>query len=238
VLTPVAGSIAATTITVRLNASGAGSYTGNITHAATGLTTVNLAVSGNAVLPPGLTVTASLQPFAQVLFTPSAAQSYTVSGNNLTGNVTITPPTRYEISVNGGSSWSLAPVTITPSAGVVNAIVMVRLNAPFTGSFNGNIVHSTPGSAAVNLAVTGTVSVQQLYTAYPNPVNRILHVSHPVMAESASLRLYDYAGQLIMEQKVAPNSSETAINVERLPHGVYNIHYIHGTEVKVMRFIK
>jgi pectin methylesterase-like acyl-CoA thioesterase len=238
VLTPASGTIATTTITVRLNATSAGTYAGNITHATTGATTANVAVTGTAVPPPGLTVTANLQPFAQVLFTPSAVQSYTVSGSNLTGNVTITAPLRYELSVNGGSSWTLAPVVLTPSSGSINTTVMIRLNSPFAGTFNGNIVHSTAGSANVTIPVEGTTSVQQMYTTYPNPVYRILYVSHPVLPDPATLTIYNMAGQKIAVYNVQPNTSETPINVEHLTHGIYSLHYIRGNELHVMRFLK
>ena len=47
VLTPASGTIASTTIRVRLNASAPGTYSGNITHVSTGATSVNFAVTGN-----------------------------------------------------------------------------------------------------------------------------------------------------------------------------------------------
>lgn len=49
VLTPTANTVAATTISVRLNAATAGTYAGNITHTSTAATTVNVAVTGTKV---------------------------------------------------------------------------------------------------------------------------------------------------------------------------------------------
>ena len=65
---------------------------GNISHVSTGATTVNLAISGVTVLAPSITVTQSLTQFLQIIGSPSPAQTYNVSGANLTGNLTITPP--------------------------------------------------------------------------------------------------------------------------------------------------
>ncbi|WP_426058822.1 pectinesterase family protein [Hymenobacter sp. B1770] len=52
VLTPTANTVAATTISVRLNASAVGTYAGNITHASTGAVTQNVAVTGSKVNTP------------------------------------------------------------------------------------------------------------------------------------------------------------------------------------------
>lgn len=52
IISPASGTIATTTIYVRLNASTAGSYSGNIVNASTGATSVNVAVSGTAINAP------------------------------------------------------------------------------------------------------------------------------------------------------------------------------------------
>ncbi|GAB3876540.1 hypothetical protein GCM10028824_34270 [Hymenobacter segetis] len=52
VLTPTANTVAATTISVRLNAATAGTYAGNITHTSTAATPVNVAVTGTKVNTP------------------------------------------------------------------------------------------------------------------------------------------------------------------------------------------
>ncbi|MDO7848313.1 pectinesterase family protein [Hymenobacter sp. M29] len=49
VLTPTANTVAATTISVRLNATAAGTYAGNIVHTSTAATTQNVAVTGSKV---------------------------------------------------------------------------------------------------------------------------------------------------------------------------------------------
>ena len=52
VLTPAANTVAATTISVRLNAATAGTYAGNITHVSTAATSQNVAVTGTKVNTP------------------------------------------------------------------------------------------------------------------------------------------------------------------------------------------
>jgi pectin methylesterase-like acyl-CoA thioesterase len=159
VLTQTAGSLNTTTISVRLNASAPGSYAGNITNTSTGAVAVNVPVTGATVPPPALAATGTLAAFKQSKGTPSAVQTYTVTGSNLTSNITVTPPAGFEVSANA-TTWSgnTAPLVLTPAAGTINATVSVRLNAATAGSYSGNIVQATTGAAAANIAVTGVTT--------------------------------------------------------------------------------
>ncbi|AHJ99457.1 pectinesterase family protein [Hymenobacter swuensis] len=112
---------------------------------------------------PALTVTGSLGAFTQYAGGPSAAQSYTVAGENLTAPVLITPPAGYEVSANG-TTWSTSAnsLSLAPTAGVLAATtVSVRLNAAAVGSYAGSISHTSTGAVAVTAAVTGTATNQQ-----------------------------------------------------------------------------
>ena len=108
---------------------------------------------------PTITVSGNLGPFAQYLTGTSAVQTYSVSGVNLTGDLTITAPANYEISPNGGTQWysSATPVVLPQTNNAVAATtISVRLNATAAGTYAGNIVHTSAGAAATNVAVTGT----------------------------------------------------------------------------------
>jgi pectin methylesterase-like acyl-CoA thioesterase len=123
-----------------------------------GLTTHQTATVQVSSVPTITANTAALGAFAQYQTGTSAVQTYTVGGENLTGDLTITPPANYEISANGGSTWATnaAPLVLTPAANTVPATtISVRLNAAAAGTYAGNIVHSSPGATAQNVAVTG-----------------------------------------------------------------------------------
>lgn len=159
VLTPVSGTVAAATVTVRLNASTAGNFSGSIAHSSTGATTVNVAVDGSALPASFITLTGTVTPFNQVLGTPSASQNYSVEAVGLTQDLTITPPVDYEISSDGGATWHTAtsPLVLTPSAGIVTATTLaIRLNSTTLGSHSGSVAHVSAGAATMNLALTGT----------------------------------------------------------------------------------
>jgi pectin methylesterase-like acyl-CoA thioesterase len=237
-LTQASGTVAATTISVRLNANASGNYSGNIIHTSTGATAVNVAVSGTTVPPPSITLTQSLTQFVQVIGNPSPSQSYTVSGANLTGSVTITPPLRYELSLNG-SNWQTSPVTLTPTGGVLSpATINIRLNGIVTGTYNGNLAHATPGLAAVNLPLAGFVTINQQYSIYPVPAYRTVYISHPQMATPAVITIYTIAGEKMKVVYTLPNNFETPIDVSNFREGIYLVELNTGTEKKILRLLK
>ncbi|HEY6505703.1 MAG TPA: pectinesterase family protein [Chitinophagaceae bacterium] len=174
VLTQAGGVVAATTISVRLNAPALGAYSGNISNVSSGTATVNVAVSGNTVPVPSITVTGTLNAFFHTVGTPSAAQTYTVSGADLAGNITITPPVNFEVSGDGGTTWktNTAPLVLTPAGGIVaSTTVSVRMNATTAGASSGNIVHTSSGAPTVNLAVTGNALPTPLITVAPGTLS-------------------------------------------------------------------
>ena len=108
---------------------------------------------------PQLQVSAnSLQAFTTTaLATPSAEQSFTVSGSNLTADVTVTAPADFEISLSSGSGFG-NNVTIPVLSGSLSATtVYVVYNPQTNNSASGNITVSSTGAADRTVAVSGTV---------------------------------------------------------------------------------
>lgn len=114
---------------------------------------------------PTITRTGTIGSFLQGLGTPSAAQTYTISGVNLLNSVSINAPAGFEISING-TTWnnSSIPIVLTQDANgnIANTTIHVRLNATTAGAYSGNIVHTSTGAATVNFAIAGTVQTDPL----------------------------------------------------------------------------
>jgi hypothetical protein len=96
---------------------------------------------------------------------PSATQTFVVSGSNLTpasGNVTITPPTHYEVSVTSGTSgFSSSPLTLayTGSGTFAQNTVWVRLKAGFNnGTYNSETISLSGGGASATVTCNGVVT--------------------------------------------------------------------------------
>jgi hypothetical protein len=148
-----------TTIYVRMViALGVGSYAENIVLSATSTNPVNVPCSGT--VSPAPTITASTSALAGFIYSgvgPSAEQSFTVTGSNLTGNISITPPANFQISTGtGGSFVSTNPITLTKdgSGNVASTTIYVRLS---TGTPPVTV-------APVNLTLTSTGAISQNVT--------------------------------------------------------------------------
>jgi hypothetical protein len=118
-------------------------------------------LSGGGEDGPVVSATASLQSFSQFIGSPSTVQTYTISGNNLTDDITVTPPASYEVSADNGTTWftNSAPLVLNHTSGTVaSTTISVRLNAASEGTYAGSIAHTSPGAAAVNVAVTGSAT--------------------------------------------------------------------------------
>ncbi|MBK6344315.1 MAG: hypothetical protein IPF68_00005, partial [Bacteroidales bacterium] len=112
-------------------------------------------------------VPTSLSGFSTVAGTASTAQTFTISGTNLTANLIVTAPTNYEVRENESGSYG-SSVSFTPSSGTVTEkTIQVRIAAGASvGSPSGNVVCSTIGATSQNVAVSGTVSAPPTITFY------------------------------------------------------------------------
>ncbi|QNA44251.1 pectinesterase family protein [Lacibacter sediminis] len=124
-------------------------------------------ISGTATASasPTILATASFSNFTQTIGTPSAVQKATVSGTNLTGDVTVTAPTNYEVSLNGTTFTS--SVVLSPTSGTITSTeVSVRLNATTAGTYNGTISVACGAATTKTLAVNGIASNPIVAPAY------------------------------------------------------------------------
>lgn len=127
------------------------------TYDGTGYTALENYLNGVQNTDPSIAVGGTIKNFSQSGASPSDVQTYTVAGYNLTGNVTITPPAGYELSLDG-TTWygSANPIVLTTTAGSLSSTtIRVRLNASAQGTYAGNITHASAGAATTNVAVTG-----------------------------------------------------------------------------------
>ncbi|MFB9088587.1 YDG domain-containing protein, partial [Flavobacterium paronense] len=116
-----------------------------------------------AFSPPTISVTGTLVAVNTTYGTASATPtSFSVSGVDLTDDITVTPPAGYEVSTTIGSGYANS-LGLTQTSGIVNATdIYVRLKATATvaGSpYAGTITLVSAGAATINVAtVSSTVS--------------------------------------------------------------------------------
>ncbi len=105
---------------------------------------------------PVLTVSSNSLAFGNVqTATVSIPQTYTVSGTNLTADVTVTAPTGYTICTTSGGSYTTT-LTLSQTAGsVATTTIYVRFSPVVVQAYNGNITNVSTGATTQNIAVTG-----------------------------------------------------------------------------------
>lgn len=161
-VTPGSGTISGVSIYVRIKASASvGTPSGNVVITSSTANTVNVAVSGTVTsVAASITTVGTLSAFSSVSGTASTTQTFTISGSNLIGSITITPPAGYELSSNG--TTFLSSLTLTQSGGTLPGqpvTIYVRLSASnAAASYSGNIACTASGATTQNVAATGTTS--------------------------------------------------------------------------------
>ncbi|MCZ7606712.1 MAG: hypothetical protein M5U25_11720 [Planctomycetota bacterium] len=166
------GTWGPTTIWARIKSTAPlGAVSGNITHASSGATTVNVSVTGSVTTPPSLSVNpSSLNLGTTPQGTAGSILSYAINGTATTAATDITAPAGVELSFNQ-TTWS--PTLQIGSTGTwPNTTVYVRIAASATaGAISGNITNATTGATTQNVAVTGNVTPPPTLLATPDTLN-------------------------------------------------------------------
>ncbi|MDF2432967.1 MAG: hypothetical protein JWP44_2598 [Mucilaginibacter sp.] len=133
--------------------------------------TFSYTVSPASVILPSVTVSTATGLISACAGSPSAnpnIQQFTVSGTNLTSDITTAAPTGFEISLSSGNGYN-SSLTIPQAGGTVNNTVVYVRSAAYApvGNENGNVV-LTSGAATQNVAVTATINALPTVNSVPN----------------------------------------------------------------------
>jgi pectin methylesterase-like acyl-CoA thioesterase len=209
-------------------------------------------IKGSATeIAPVITTNESLNDFAQAVGAPSAMQTYTVAGSDLTAGIMITPPLNFEVSANGGTTWSTnaSPLLLSLAGNAIaETTISVRLNASAAGMFSGNIGHTSQGAPAVAIAVSGTstdavtglpalMKDGEIFIS-PNPVETSLVLHYPVAKNKGVISVYSTTGIKIVAVATEPFSEKQDIDVASLGSGLYLAEYCTQNERVIVKFIR
>jgi hypothetical protein len=133
------------------NGSGSGYSPGN-----TFTINANTTLYAQDTANPDISVSTNTIAFGPVAVNgTSSEQSYSVSGGNLTADITLNAPSGFVISTTSGSGFG-SSLTLTQSGGTVSATtIYVKFSPTAQQSYSGNIAHTSTGAVEVDVAVTG-----------------------------------------------------------------------------------
>lgn len=142
-----------------------------VTRGATGSSTTAKVVIDDVTIQqsttPQITLSQTALTFTQVSGVPSQSQSVNVSGSNLIGNVTLTPPTNFEVSLSATSGFTSSLNLVPTSGNLVSTPIYVRLNSATIGSFTDNLVVFSSQVTTQNVALTGACVIPTVTNPIP-----------------------------------------------------------------------
>jgi hypothetical protein len=121
--------------------------------------TPSTAVENTTTTTPLITLSkTTLTNFGSVIIgTNSLEQSYAVSGANLLSNITITPPTGFQISTTSGTNFDTTAITLSPLNGTVASTIMyVRFSPKSGGVVSKMFTHTSDSAVTKTVTVGGT----------------------------------------------------------------------------------
>ena len=132
---------------------------------------------------PVLTITGTLSPLTTVYGTPSASESFSISGAYLTSGLLVTPPAGFELSANGSTFSNTATIANTGTA--LSAPVFIRLAAATpVGVYSGNITLSSTNAVDVSLLMPNSTVTPAALTVTANSLTRTLGMPNPALTLS------------------------------------------------------
>ncbi len=171
-LTQSGGTVNPTTVYVRMSIGLSTAVYGPsaLTLTSSGATTKSVACSGRVVSSAQLmSSTTAMNGFGYQAAAggPSTQQFIVVSGSSLTNDITITPPTNYEISTTSGSGFQSTPISLTRTSGRVNpTLIYIRLKSSLSANnYNETLQITSSGATAINVLLVGKVYVSPLVSA-------------------------------------------------------------------------
>jgi hypothetical protein len=140
---------AGATVTVTYNPAAAGNHTGTITLSSSGAQAVTVALTGNATEPVRtITATPATLNFT-TLVSQTVTQTFNVSGENLTGNLTLALD-----DANG--VYSISPTTITAAQAMAGNVPVTVTYAPTAfGIQSATVTISGGGAPAATVTLNG-----------------------------------------------------------------------------------
>lgn len=108
---------------------------------------------------PDIAVSEASGVISACVGSPSAStQQFTVSGSDLTSNITVTAPAGFEVSINPAGGFTNTFFLVAQGSSVSQRTIYVRLKAAGTpANLSGFVTLTTPGGVTKNVAVKGTI---------------------------------------------------------------------------------
>ena len=127
----------------------------------------DLTIEGNIIDVSSSTISTSKSSisFSTIIVgAPSVSKSFIVAGFGLTGDLTVTPPTGYEISLSESSGYTSELNFPQVDGRVTSTLIYVRMTGVSVGVFNSNLALTSPNITTKHITLSGNCIVQPTRT--------------------------------------------------------------------------
>ena len=243
ILTPEADKTLSQVIAINFNPTAEKAYKATLSHTGGGSSPVAINLQGTGIAPPTPTLILNPTELAFGDLSTDAApakQNYTITGTNLTSNVTLA------LTGDGSAAFTITSPTntiLTPEADkTLSQVIAINFNPTTEKSYKATLTHTGGGSSpvAINLTGTGTsptttpnagvLGLENTESTSirlsPNPVTDRLFVQGN---GTLQVQVRNILGATILSNEITNTGN---INCSALPAGLYlvSVQSITGTE--------
>jgi hypothetical protein len=115
-----------------------------------------------------------------------------------------------------------------------NNLVLVEVTGKHALYFSNSA--TAPTGCSAGLISDNTPSSQ--LRAFPNPAIDALNVDVTGKAADKQITIYNFSGRVVIQQDIKANAQEVAVDISKLPKGMYTVTYKADGEVLTKRIIK
>ncbi|WP_306352810.1 T9SS type A sorting domain-containing protein [Flavobacterium sp. '19STA2R22 D10 B1'] len=162
-----------------------------LTGSANSLRIEGTVVPANTATPLITPSTNTLASFGDVIIgNNSSSNSFTFNGTDLTGNVTVTAPTGFQVS-GDNTAWSNQIIRNAVSGSINNSTVWVRFSPTTVGPISGDIVLSSSGAVNKKVTVSGVGKPASSISVTPTAITTLSYIVNN--GPSASVQLTNFS---------------------------------------------
>jgi hypothetical protein len=158
------------------------------------------------------------------------------------GSITIsltTLPANYDLQLLNSSGGTIATSATngneTINANLNTGTYYIRVYPRNNGAWNATSCYTLNTSGTASRGGDGWITSNKV-SIFPNPAAGVLNVSVDDLQTNATLQVYDVMGKLVMQQQT--NKNVTALNVSKLPSGIYMLTIKEAEATRSMKFVK
>ena len=143
---------------------------------------------------------------------PSVSQNFDVAGLSLTGNLTISVPSPFELSTSSASGFSTTAINIAPTAGSVAATkIYIRYNPTLPGSTTATITVSSAGATSTLGYSNGAIATPSIAA----PSSSSLATFNTIVGTPSSLDSFTVSSSSLVDNQVITAPAQFQISMHR-----------------------